>query len=790
MKRIGIITLWQKNYGSALQCYALKSEIEENGYDCEVISEGFPGLSKYMHYAKELMSICMITIRHPAYLKKYMMMRNAVKYSAKSLSEESDFYLNLFCESVLQPRKYSYEHMKNLAREDSYKCFVAGSDQIWSGSQKMSDVFFLKFAPPEKRIAFAPSFGTENIDNYNIRSFRREIRKFKKLSVREQRGQEIIKELTSLDAPRIADPTFLKTREEWDEFAKKSQLPEGKYVLVHFLDDPHDTALQCLKNLSAETGYRTIGFAYPHSVFQSVSNYQFVDGDPRDYVAAIEHAEFVLTDSFHTTLFSVIFNRRFFTFARQYRHNGSQQSRITTLLELVGYPQRFIENEKDFNEALTAVLHSCEDILEKERNKAKQYLEEAIGGIVEEKPENSKNIGEIRLANEANCTGCMACAGACGREAIRIVTTSKGYEVPQIDKERCVKCGRCQAACGAGETCVTTIANKTHPKRAYVAYNHTELRQKAASGGVFAALATVVLMNGGVVFGARLSFEDGNPIVEHVPIYQEKDLPSILQSKYVQSDAASAYRQIKQLLSESKKVLFCGTSCQVDGLYRYLGCDYYPNLFTVDLICHGVPGRKFFTDYIQIIEKKQKAKVEEFRFRLKDSGEILYQETITLSSDNKKELEIPFAKSPYYRLFLGEESYREACYSCQYASINKPADITLGDYFELKRIDPDLYHQLSEEGIGDVNSVIVHTAQGDALLVMARSFITKFPTDLRKLQASHTQLCKPSQFTLEREKIMKIYRNKGFDGIDSYYKRRNLLLYLPISLKRMIKRCI
>ena len=251
-----------------------------------------------------------------------------------------------------------------------------------------------------------------------------------------------------------------------------------------------------------------------------------------------------------------MFNRRFFTFARQYRHNGSQQSRITTLLELVGYPQRFIENEKDFNEALTAVLHSCEDILEKERNKAKQYLEEAIGGIVEEKPENSKNIGEIRLANEANCTGCMACAGACGREAIRIVTTSKGYEVPQIDKERCVKCGRCQAACGAGETCVTTIANKTHPKRAYVAYNHTELRQKAASGGVFAALATVVLMNGGVVFGARLSFEDGNPIVEHVPIYQEKDLPSILQSKYVQSDAASAYRQIKQLLSESKKVLF------------------------------------------------------------------------------------------------------------------------------------------------------------------------------------------------------------------------------------------
>ncbi len=788
MKRVGIVTYWGKNYGSALQCYALKSEIEKNGYACEIMDESFPGLDKYKHYAKELRSIFLISIRHPSYLKKYIMLRKAVKYSVNCLSEESDLRLNLFCESVLQPRKYSYRHMKKIALEDKYKCFIAGSDQIWSGNQKMNNVFFLKFAPPEKRIAFAPSFGTENIDSYNIRSFRREIRKFKKLSVREQRGQDIVKKLTGLDVPRIADPTFLKTREEWTEFAKESQLPDEKYILVHFLDEPNDTSIQCLRNLFAETGYRTLSFAYPHSAFQSVSNYQFVDGNPRDYVAAIEHAAYVLTDSFHTTLFSVIFGRRFFTFARQYRHNGSQQSRITTLLELVGYQERFIESETDFIVAMVADLHSCEDILLKERNKAKQYLKEAIGDIVEERPDNSKNLEEIRLADEATCTGCMACVSACGRDAIKIIATSKGYEIPQIGKERCVKCGRCQTVCGVGETCVTTKANKIHSKRAYVAYNHTELRQKAASGGVFAALATTVLRNGGVVFGAQLSFENGNPIVEHVPIYKEKDLPLILQSKYVQSNASSAYRQIEQLLGESKEVLFCGTSCQVDGLYRFLGSDHYPNLFTVDLICHGVPGRKFFTDYIQTIEKKRKAKVEEFHFRLKDSGEIFYQETITLSSNNKKKVTIPFAKSPYYRLFLGEESYREACYRCQYASINKPADITLGDYFELKQIDPDLYYQLSKDEIEDVNSVLVHTAQGNALLEMAQSFITQFPTDLRKIQASHKQLCKPSQFTLERDKVMKIYANKGFDGIDSYYKRRDYLMYLPIKMKRLLGR--
>lgn len=752
------------------------------------MAQCFPGLDKYKHYAKELLSIIKITIFHPSYLKKYTIMRKAIKYSASSLSTESDLRLSLFCESVLQPRRYSYEHMRKMSSDSGYKYFVAGSDQIWAGNRKMEDVYFLKFAPPEKRIAFAPSFGTESIDDYNKRSFRREISKFKKLSAREHRGQKIIKELTGLDVPRIADPTFLKTREEWSEFAIQSEFHEEKYILVHFLDEPNDIALCCLQNLAGETGFKIIGFAYPHSAFHNISGYLFKDGDPRDYVSVIEHAEFVMTDSFHTTLFSVIFGRKFFTFARQYRHNASQQSRLTTLLGMVGYQERFITSESDFRKALSAKLHSCEDVLKEERDRAKAYLKEAIGFADQENKADFENAVKVKLADEITCTGCLACASMCRKEAIKVTTTPRGYEVPRIDEELCISCGVCQTVCSAAGSLIK-MSERLHPKTAYVAYNNTELRQKAASGGVFAALATAFLRNGGVVFGARLSFENGDPVIEHVPIFQEKDLPLILQSKYVQSDASSAYAQVKQLLNSSKKVLFCGTSCQVEALYLYLKSRYIPNLFTVDLICHGVPGRKFFADYIRTVEKKYGGKIEDFRFRSKDNGKILYQETITLSDDRgSKDVVISSTKSPYYRLFLGEESYREACYSCKHASINKPADITLGDYFELESDDPDLYHRLKEASVDDVNSVIVHTGQGENLLTMAQNLIVKYPTDLRSIQLSHKQLCKPSEFTLEREKVMRIYDKRGFAGIDAFYNNRDRAMMLPSMIKRSIKK--
>lgn len=383
MDKIGLITLWAKNYGSALQCYALKSEIEARGYDCQVLGECETGLDKISHYVKELFSVLFLTIRYPSFFTKYIVMRNAIKFSANSISSDSDFRLNRFCETMLRPQKYSMSRLRGLAQCDEYRFFIAGSDQIWAGNRKIEGFFFLTFVPPEKRVAFAPSFGTERVEDFNRKSFAREISKFSKISVREESGQIIIKDLTGREVKRIADPTILKTRNEWSEFARGSRIikkiKSSKYIFVHFLDEPSDVALQCLNYLSNMKGLKVFGFAYPHESMCNIRQYHMVEGDPVDYVALIEHAEYVLTDSFHTSLFSIIFEKVFFTFVRQYRHSGSQQSRIYTLLKLTDYNSRLIKNIDGFKEELNSKLHSCDVILEQERNIAKAFLTDAIG---------------------------------------------------------------------------------------------------------------------------------------------------------------------------------------------------------------------------------------------------------------------------------------------------------------------------------------------------------------------------------------------------------------------------
>lgn len=793
--KIGLVTLWEKNYGSSLQCYAMKEEIKKRGYDCELIAETFYGLGKYKHYIKELVSLMCISVHHLTYFKDYLNSRKAVRFSANSLSKESDFQLNLFCESVLQPRKYSYEHLTALAKEDKYKFFIAGSDQIWPGQKKMDDVKFLRFASGEKRIAYAPSFGTDNVADFNRSSFKKEISKFSRLSAREARGCEIIKELTGIEVPKIADPTFLRTRDEWSDFAKASQIYEQykskKYILFHFLDKPNEVVIQCLEYFLKETNYEIVGFAYPHEELDTVLRYRNIDGSPVDYVALIEHAEYVLTDSFHTTVFSLFFSRKFFTFKRQYRHKFSQHSRITTLLNSFGYEERLILNVEEFIKALSTELHSCCEIFKEERMNANKYLDEAIGtfsGKVDENLEADINKGKMTLAEEQECVGCMACFAVCVKDAISIVVTQDGYEVPKINSEKCIQCGKCQAVCVAKKRNNVTCKEK----EAYVAYcTDSKLREKAASGGIFGAIATSFLRNSGVVFGARLRFDSGIPVIKHVQVDSENELPTIMGSKYVQSDISESYEHIRKLLNEGNKVLFCGTSCQVDAVYNYLKlnkCSNMDNFFTIDLICHGVPGRKFFQDYIQMLEKKNNSVLSDFTFRLKDNlhKQIIYQETLIMSPDRgEKKSRVSVNKSPYYRMFLCEESYRDACYECKYASINKPADITLGDYFELADDYPELYKALLRKSAWDINSMIIHTSKGRELLKLAENLIEVYNVDIKRVQASHKQLCKPSLYTPERQKILHRYRENGFREIDTYYKKKDILMYFPVKLKRL-----
>ena len=194
----------------------------------------------------------------------------------------------------------------------------------------------------------------------------------------------------------------------------------------------------------------------------------------------------------------------------------------------------------------------------------------------------------IEVTDKSMCCGCSACAGVCPVQCITMTADSEGFKYPIADPNICVSCGKCE------QVCPMTSVETASEKKAY-AVRVTQYEQDSSSGGVFSALAEKVLCEGGVVFGA--AFDDGLRL-QHIKVDDSSMLGHLRGSKYVQSDVGDIYRQVKDELSEGRKVLFSGTPCQVAGLHNFLGKDY-PELFTVDLACHGVPSPKVWDRYVR-----------------------------------------------------------------------------------------------------------------------------------------------------------------------------------------------
>lgn len=203
----------------------------------------------------------------------------------------------------------------------------------------------------------------------------------------------------------------------------------------------------------------------------------------------------------------------------------------------------------------------------------------------------------INIRNKHDCCGCSACVSRCPKQCINMCEDSKGFLYPQVDKESCIDCGICEKVC--------PMLNKPEakePQHEYAVQNSNEkVRITSSSGGVFSSIATGVLNEGGVVFGAAF---DEEWKVCHIGIDTKEELSLLQGSKYVQSHIGDAFPRVEQLLKRGVKVLFSGTPCQIAGLKRYLRKEYN-NLFTVDVICHGVPSPKVWREYLKSLARSE-----------------------------------------------------------------------------------------------------------------------------------------------------------------------------------------
>lgn len=366
-----------------------------------------------------------------------------------------------------------------------------------------------------------------------------------------------------------------------------------------------------------------------------------------------------------------------------------------------------------------------------------------------------------------DCCGCYACYNACPLKCIVMKKNEEGFYYPYVDKEKCIQCRKCENVCP-----MEMQMENGFEKQVFAAYALDELeRKKSSSGAVFPLLAEYVLQKGGFVFGAAFNQEFG---VEHQCIDDKSELEILRGTKYVQSQIKDSYRDVKEKLDDGKWVLFTGTPCQVAGLSKYLGKNY-ENLLTQDIICHGVPAPGVWEDFLKCRIEEKKSEIRSISFRDKEESWENYS------------LKIEYVNGDVYRKsrrtdlyllgFLDDIYLRKPCYDCKFKGDNRTSDFTLGDFWGIENIFPDM---CDDKG---VSVVIVNTPKGKDVLETIQEKL-----HMKEVDSKTISLYNPSYDTSVsepngRKQFYKYYGNKNFDKLvkqviqEPFFKRVKSYVY-------------
>lgn len=307
----------------------------------------------------------------------------------------------------------------------------------------------------------------------------------------------------------------------------------------------------------------------------------------------------------------------------------------------------------------------------------------------------------IKIIEKHNCCGCGACSQACPVSCIEMERDKEGFYYPKVNKHKCVSCGKCEVVCPV----INAKDQSDEIISSYAAYAKNEdILTKSSSGGIFSLVALWIISSGGVVFGA--SFDD-NSSVRHIYVDKKEDLYLLQGSKYVQSNTYDSYVLAEQFLKTRRNVLFTGTACQISGLKRYLGKEY-DELFTIDVLCHGVPSPLLWEKYCAEISKKFSKNISSIYFRDKTYGWNDFSMTFVFD-DNQIERKKYF-NDPYMSLFLGNICLRPSCYHCKFKGLSRDSDITIGDCWGVEKTCQEM------NNYNGVSVIITHTSKGQSIL--------------------------------------------------------------------------
>ena len=731
--KAGLLTFYHlHHHGAILQAAATQRALASLGWDCEIVD---------YFVNQDIRILKPPTTPGRAANDAY----NTLHYAAlrrrwQRFEDFSRARLNLTA------RHYeSWEELR--AARLPYDLLISGSDQIWNPAifpgGRFDPVFFGTFSPLRK-IAYAPSFGAARLPGGMEKELKGYLAGFSHLSVRELSGRETVREAAGREAEVVLDPTLLPAAEEWSALAAERTV-RGDYILCYGI--ARSEALEpYIRHLAEETGLPVVQLCGTRRKAHPKAR-MILDAGPAEFLSLFRHAAYVCTNSFHGTVFSVQFQRPFFTAAAPAEFREPERSRTFSLLSRLGLTDRVVGKGDTAAVGDIPDWPAVEERLSAARAESMAYLEAALADRPYERAEEARTGREgPLLADRTHCTGCSACAAACPRDAITLVRDREGFAFPRVDPEQCVRCGICT------KTCPMLRPREPKPLPAvFAAWNReADVRRDSTSGGAFSALADYVLEGGGVVFGAAL---DGKQHLRHIACFRREDLWRLRGAKYVQSDLEGVFREVRKCL-ETRPVLFSGTPCQVDGLYRYLGCRP-ERLTTCDLVCHGVPSPGVWEDMARHIEKKRGRELQTVRFRNKVEG--WKNSHFTAVYDDGTVDTHPLYETEYGRAFGRALFLRSCCYRCPYACMNRPGDFTLGDLWGLR---PD---ELPEQQQTGVSLLLVNTPHGSH--IFDRLSLSRQPFPMERAIAGNPRLASPTAQPPERAAFFAAYALEPFDQV-------------------------